>query len=286
MQAATRTANTLLEALPYIQMHAGTTIVVKLGGNAMVEPRAAQAVAQDVVLMERVGIRTIVVHGAGPKITETMEKQGLEAQFVEGLRVTDDATIEIAQMVLVGLTGKEIVAEIEALQAKAASICGLDGSCIRVRKAERSGADLGWVGEVVAVDPLLINTLAGSGHVVVISPIGVGPEGHAYNINADHAAGHIAAAVGAAKIVNLTNVAGLLGDPQDPESLISSLSLVEARQMLSSGAVSSGMIPKLEGCIIALEGGVQRAHLIDGTLSHSLLMELFTDTGIGTMIEP
>ena len=286
MQAATRTVNTLLEALPYIQMHAGTTIVVKLGGNALVDPRAAQAVAQDVVLMERVGIRAIVVHGAGPKITETMEKQGLEARFVDGLRVTDDATIEIAQMVLVGLTGKEIVSEIQALGVKAASICGLDGSCLRVRKAQRSGADLGWVGEVEAVDAGLINTLAASGHVVVVSPIGVGPEGHAYNINADHVAGHIAAAVAAAKIVNLTNVAGLLADPKDPESLISRLPLAEARRLLTDGAVTAGMIPKLEGCIIALEGGVQGAHLIDGTLPHSLLMELFTDTGVGTMIEP
>jgi acetylglutamate kinase len=278
-------AEVLIEALPYIRKFRGTTVVVKYGGAAMTDDVAKRSVCTDVALLHYVGLRPVVVHGGGPKISAMMTRLGLEPRFVEGLRVTDDATMEIAEMVLVGSIGQDLAAAIQSAGVSAVSISGRDGAtlgaCCMVGPA---GADLGHVGEVTEIRPKLINDLLDAGHIPVLSPIGMSETGEPLNINADLAAGSLAAALHAGKLVTLSDVPGLLRDRNDPSSLISELTLSEARRMLASDAVSSGMIPKLQSCITAVEGGVERAHMIDGSRLHSLLIELFSESGIGTMV--
>ncbi len=283
MKELQQRASTLVEALPYIQQWAGKTVVVKYGGAAMTEPALQRSVAQDLVLLRYVGINVVVVHGGGSQITQMMDKLGMEAQFVEGLRVTDAETMEIAQMVLVGSVNQRVVSLIHAAGGQAVGISGKDANMIVARK-KTAEVDLGFVGDVVSINPQVITTLAQSGYIVVASSIGTDAEGQSYNINADTVAGHLAAALQAVKLVVLTDVPGLLEDPDDPDSLINKLTASAAEKRLAARQVAAGMIPKLQSCVTAITGGVQRAHLIDGRLSHSLLMELFTDAGIGTMI--
>lgn len=284
MEQLKQTALTLIEALPYIQQWSGKTIVVKYGGNAMTDDALKRTVAQDLVLLHYVGIKVIVVHGGGPMISSMMDRLGLEARFVAGLRVTDQPTMEVAQMVLVGQVNQELVSLINAGGGKAVGLSGKDADLMRCEKIEHPEGDLGFVGKITEVDTSVLQTLTGAGHIVVVSSIGVGASGESYNVNADTVAGELAGALNAEKLVTLSDVRGILRDVDDETSIISKLSVAEARELMASDIISKGMIPKLESCIGALERGVRRVHMIDGRIPHSLLMELFTDEGIGTMV--
>ena len=285
MEQLKQTAQTLIEALPYIREWSGKTIVVKYGGNAMTDDALKHTVAEDLVLLHYVGIKVVVVHGGGPMISDMLDRLGLECTFVSGLRVTDEPTMEVAQMVLVGGVSQELVSLINAHGGKALGLSGKDASLIRCEKIDHPDGDLGFVGRITSIDCSVIDTLTADGYMVVISSIGVGPDGESYNINADTVAGEMAVALGAEKLVTLSDVPGILRDVDDEHSLIGKLTVPEGRELLEAGAVNKGMIPKLESCITAAHRGVHRAHLIDGTLPHAILMELFTDEGIGTMIE-
>ena len=282
MDVETR-AQILIEALPYIQRFSGSTIVVKHGGSAMSDPELRQDVAKDIVMMHFVGIRPIVVHGGGPRISAMMERLGLKPEFVRGLRVTSEQTMEVAQMVLVGSINKEIVTLINAEGGRAIGLSGKDANLIRAKKL-RAEADLGFVGEVESIEAGVLETLAGAGYIPVVAPIGIGPKGESYNINADHVAGELAVAMKADKLIDLTDVPGVLADPDDEESVISTLTLDEARELLDTEGIGEGMIPKVESAIWAVEAGVPRVHIIDGRIPHASLIEVFTDRGIGTMI--
>lgn len=279
-------AEVLIEALPYLRQFYGKTIVVKYGGNAMIDDTLKVQVMQDIALLHYVGIRPILVHGGGPEINAMMEKMSLESHFVGGLRVTDSATMEVVEMVLAGKTNKAIVSLLNQQGAKAVGLSGKDANLILACKMESPKGDLGFVGEVVTVNADFLNMLAEQGYVPVICSVAIGSDGASYNVNADHVAGHIASAVGAAKLVILTDVEGLYRDYKDKSTLINAMNIEEAEEMIATGAADRGMIPKLEACITALEGGVERAHLIDGRQPHSLLIEIFTNTGIGTMVRP
>jgi len=277
-------ASVLIEALPYLRALYGQTLVIKYGGNAMTDDGLKTQVMQDVALLHYVGIRPILIHGGGPEITGLMKRLGHEPAFVGGLRVTDEATMEIVEMALAGKTNKGIVALLNSQGARAVGLSGKDAGLLVARKMQSDAGDLGFVGEVTSVNPHLLKLLGDNGYVPVICSVAIGEAGETYNVNADHAAGAIAASVEAAKLIVLTDVEGLYADATDPASLISEMSPARAREMLASGAADKGMIPKLEACITALGGGVERAHLIDGRVPHALLIEVFTDAGIGTMI--
>jgi len=277
-------AETLIQALPYIQQHAGKTVVVKYGGNAMLDDALKAAVMQDIVLMHTVGIKPILVHGGGPEISEAMQRMGKTPHFVGGLRVTDAETMEIVEMVLTGKTNKGIVSHLSRQGALAVGLSGKDGNLI-VAERETTKGDIGFVGRVVAVNPALIHTLTAAGYIPVISSVAIGHDGMSYNVNADTVAGELAAALGASKLVMMTDVEGIYQDFADKSSLISQMTMKDARQLLTDGIAERGMIPKLEACVTALAGGVPRAHIIDGRLPHALLIEMFTDEGIGTMIQ-
>jgi acetylglutamate kinase len=281
-----RTAATLAEALPYIQKYYGQTIVVKYGGRCMVDPALRRTMAQDIVLMRYVGMRIVVVHGGGPQVTDVMKRMGKEAVFAHGLRVTDAETMEIAEMVLAGQINKEVVNEIAQAGGHAVGISGKDAKLIIARKMEpQGGVDLGFVGEVAQINPDVIHCLAEGKMTTVVATIAADEQGQTYNLNADHVAGALAAELKAVKLITLTDVPGIMRDPADPATLISRLSLAEARELLSADFVSEGMMPKIESCITAVAGGVPRAHIVDGRVPHSPLIEVFTDAGIGTMIE-
>jgi len=277
-------ADILVQALPYIQKYQGRTFVIKYGGSAMVDDELRRMVMQDIVLMRFVGMKPILVHGGGPEITEVMKKIGKEPTFVGGLRVTDAETMEIVEMVLAGKTNKGIVSVINNLGGRAVGLSGKDANLIRAERAV-SEVDLGYVGQVARIDPSILETLAQAGYIPVISSVAVGPNGESLNVNADHTAGALAAAVRAEKLIVMTDVKGVYDDVRRPETLRSVLTAAEAQEMIKQGKVERGMIPKVEACITALAGGVARAHIIDGTQPHALLMEIFTDKGIGTMIE-
>lgn len=285
MEQLRQSAQTLIEALPYIRQWSGKTVVVKYGGNAMTDDALKRSVAEDLVLLHYVGIKVVAVHGGGPAINSMMERLGLESRFVAGLRVTDAPTMEVAQMVLVGQINQELVSLVNACGGKAVGLSGKDANLIRCRKIEHPAGDLGFVGDIVSMDCSVIDTLTDAGYIVVISSIGVGDEGESYNINADTVAGDLAGALKAEKLVTLSDVRGIFRDIKDESSLLSKLSLDEARELMKSDIISKGMIPKLQSCISALEKGVSRAHMIDGRVPHAILMELFTDQGIGTMLE-
>lgn len=278
-------AETLVEALPYIQRWTGTTMVVKYGGAAMVSAEHKRYVAQDLVLMQLVGIKPVVVHGGGARISELMQQLGKEPVFVEGQRVTDAETMEIAQMVLVGVISQDLVTEVYRAGGRAVSVSGKDGRTLLAHKRSSSNVDLGQVGDIEQVNPDLLLSLTDAGYLAVVSSIGTGRDGMSYNINADVAAGALAASLGAEKLIVLSDVPGLLADPEDEDSLVTSMTLDEAQRKLSGGEISGGMKPKLGACVTALEAGVRRAHMLDGRLPHAILMELFTDHGVGTMIE-
>ncbi|HHY19421.1 MAG TPA: acetylglutamate kinase [Firmicutes bacterium] len=276
--------NLLIEALPYIKALSGKTIVVKYGGHAMESPEIKKAVILDLILLKYVGMNPVVVHGGGPEISSFLKMLEIESQYHKGLRVTDRKTMEIVQMVLVGKVNQEIVKMINHHGGKAIGLSGIDGNTIVARKKLVEGVDLGFVGQVEKVNTEPVLSLVNSSYIPVLSPIGVGFDGESYNINADEVAGEVAAALKAEKLIVLTNVEGIFLDPQKPETLITALQGTKAKRMIENGVISSGMIPKVEACIKALEGGVNRTHIIDGRQPHSMLLEIFTDAGIGTMV--
>lgn len=279
-------AATLIEALPYLKRFQHQTLVLKYGGHAMTEPSLQQAVMEDLVLLGLVGIRCLVVHGGGPEISNLLARVGKQSSFVEGLRVTDEETVELAEMALVGKVSKQIVQYLNQHGGRGIGLSGKDGGFMTARKLERAGPDLGLVGTVEAIDPTLLDLLTRNGYTPVISSIAPAADGTTYNINADHVAGRIAVAVGAAKLIMLTDIRGVMTDVNDESSLVPVLSTTEARRLKASGAISAGMAPKIDACLDAVDHGVERAHIIDGRIPHALLMELFTDQGIGTMIVP
>ena len=275
-------ARTLVEALPYIKRYAGKVVVVKYGGNAMTNPDALRSFTGDIVLMHYVGMHPVVVHGGGPQISALMQRLDQEPRFVDGYRVTGAEELDVVRMVL-QKTNKELVSAINAHGDLAVGVSGEDANFIGARRME-TPADLGFVGEIERVDPRVIESALGAGFIPVVAPMGIGRDGQAYNINADHAAGAIAAALHATKLVFLTDVEGLYEDFGDSGSLLSKVTASDLDRLLGSGALSAGMIPKIRGCLDALKGGVQRAHILDGRVEHALLLEIFTDTGVGTMV--
>jgi acetylglutamate kinase len=280
----TRDVGTLLEALPYIREFHGKTIVIKYGGAAMEDPALREEFARDVVLLKYVGLNPIVVHGGGPEITAYMERLGMPVEFVGGLRVSSAETVEVAKMVLVGKVNKDIVLRLNRHGQPAVGLCGDDGLLFRVsRQAGPGGEDVGFVGQIDRVDVDVLNHIA-QDYIPVVASIGADREGASYNVNADEAAGAVARAMGAYKVMFLTDVDGWLRDPADPDSVISEAGADEVEAALDG--IAGGMRPKLKACLDAIYGGVTFAHIVDGRVPHSLLLELFTDAGIGTKIRP
>lgn len=281
-QAEANRVEILSEALPYIQKFAGRTVVVKYGGAAMKDSSLKDKVIRDIVFLSCVGLRPILVHGGGPEINSWLDKLGIEAQFKNGLRVTDAPTMDVVEMVLVGRVNKEIVSLINQAGGMAVGLCGKDGHLITARPQGDEG--IGFVGEVSNVNIKILETLASNGYIPVVSSVAADDNGQAYNINADTVAGEIAAALGAEKLILLTDTRGILTDYKDPSTLIPKVDIPEARQLINDGIVSGGMIPKVTCCVRSLAQGVKAAHIIDGRIPHALLLEIFTDVGIGTMI--
>tara|TARA_Y100000746_G_scaffold59364_2_gene48113 strand:+ start:584 stop:1468 length:885 start_codon:yes stop_codon:yes gene_type:complete len=278
-----RRAAVLVETLPYIQHFSGETVVVKLGGNAMVDDELASQFAQDIVLMQSVGIKPVVVHGGAPQIGSMLDRLGMDSQFVDGLRVTDSDTLDVARMVLVGKVNRDIVSSINIHGPLAVGISGEDAGLITATSRHE---DLGFVGEIQAVNPTIINGLLKEGHIPVVSSIGADDKGQAYNINADTVASSLAAALEAKRILYLTDIEGLRADMEDPESHISEITSSDLQNLIDNGTISGGMIPKAQACLEAVQAGVGSAHMVDGRISHVILLELFTDSGIGTMVLP
>lgn len=283
MITACEKAAILVEALPYIKEFYGKTVVVKYGGSAMTNCHLKKAVMEDIVLMKYVGMHPILVHGGGPDITDMLKRVGIETRFVDGLRVTDQATMEIVEMVLVGRVNQEIVAGLNDSGGRAVGLSGKDGRLIRARPMPGK-EHLGYVGEVKDINTELIETITEKGYIPVISPVGIGDDLQSYNINADHVAGAVATAMGADKLVLLTDVPGILADKDDPSNRISRIRVSEVDSYIDCGIISGGMIPKVECCVHALRGGVNRTHIIDGRIPHSILLEIFTNEGIGSMV--
>ena len=285
-------AEILVDALPYIQEFSGTTVVIKYGGNAMVSDVLKENVMRDVALMKYVGIRPVIVHGGGPEITEFLKKVGKESSFVAGLRVTDEETVEIAEMVLDGKINSEIVNLLNQRGVRAVGLSGKDAGLIRARKKmatvyENDAArevDIGYVGAVENIDVSVIEDLLDHDYVPVIAPIGVGADGESYNINADYVAAEIAGALAAEKLLLLTDIEGIYKDFNDKSSFLSTIHLQEARDYIRDGIISGGMIPKVEACLTALERGAAKTHIIDGRLPHAIILEIFTSTGVGTQV--
>ena len=280
-----RTARTLTDALPYMQKYAGKRFVIKFGGHAMVDPELSRVFAEDIALLRQVGILPIVVHGGGPQISTMLKRLGIESRFIDGLRVTDAATVEVVEMILTGSINKQIVAAINAEGGRAIGLSGKDDNLLLAKPAEmvKDGqrVDLGFVGEPDKVNPRIIEYLEDAGIVPVIAPVGFGPDGKTYNINADTAAGAIAGAVGAARLLALTDVEGVL-DKQG--TLIPELTASQVRALAADGTISGGMIPKLETCLMAVERGVEAAVILDGRVPHAMLLEIFTPQGVGTLV--
>lgn len=279
-------ARILTEALPYIRRWAGATVVVKVGGEALEEDDALDSLVTDIVLMRFVGMSPILVHGGGPQISDVMRRLGKAPAFVSGLRVTDAETMEIVKMVLLGVVNKRVVAAMSRHGGQAVGISGEDGGLLTARRVRGPGGEeLGFVGEVERVDPAILEGLVAGEFIPVIAPIAAGPDG-SYNVNADRAAGALAGALGAQKIVFLTNVPGLYRDLGDEGSLISETTADQLEKLLDSGSLSQGMIPKIESVLDAMRAGVPQAHILDGRVPHALLLEVFTDEGVGTMVLP
>ena len=276
-------AAVLVEALPYIQKFNRKVIVVKYGGSAMVDEQLKKSVISDVTLLKLVGFKPIIVHGGGKEISKWVGKVGKEAQFINGLRVTDEETMEIAEMVL-GRVNKSLVTMVEELGVKAVGISGKDGGLLEVKKKYADGKDIGYVGEITDVDPNILYDLMEKDFLPIICPVGLDDEFNTYNINADDAACAIARAVGANKLAFLTDIEGLYRDFEDKSSLISEIKVKEAKELIAGGTIGGGMLPKLSNCIDAIESGVSRVHIIDGRIPHSILMEIFSDRGVGTAI--
>lgn len=285
METFIQKASILTEALPYIRSLRGKTIVLKYGGNAMVDQAVIDTIFQDITLLKYVGVNPVIVHGGGPEINKTLDLLNIESSFVDGLRVTDNATMDVVQMVLMGKINKDIVSRLGTFGTRAIGLCGKDGMLIEAEKMlSASGVDLGCVGQITHINTKLLEILTQDEYIPVIAPIGVGLHGESYNINADTVAGEIAASLKAEKLIFLTDIDGVRRDPKDPESLISAISIAEINELIASGVIDGGMIPKVQGCIKAVQKGVSRAHILDGRIPHPILLEIFTDKGIGTMV--
>lgn len=275
-------ASVLIKALPYIQKYAGQTIVVKYGGNAMISPSLKSAVMSDIVLLQLVGVNVVLVHGGGPEINQMLNKVGKESEFINGLRVTDQETIDIVQMVLAGKVNKGLVQALEKNGGKAIGLCGLDGKMLVAEKLI-TGQDLGFVGEITHVNEEVIENSINNGYIPIISTVAGGYNGEVFNINADIAAAQIASKLKACKLVLMTDIKGLLRDKDDEETLIPVVNVSDVPSLKREGIISGGMIPKIECCVEAVRQGVKRAHIIDGRIEHSILIEMFSDDGVGTM---
>lgn len=276
-------ANALVEALPYLQEYNDKVVVVKYGGNAMTNETLKQAVMQDIVLLSLVGIKVVLVHGGGPEINAMLKKINKHSEFVNGLRYTDEETIDIVQMVLAGKVNKDLVQLLQRAGGKAMGLCGLDGDLI---KAKQLNPDLGFVGDITEIDPDPINTALNNGYIPVVSTVASGKNGEVFNINADTAAARIAAEMGAANLILLTDIKGLLEDKDDDSTLIRVVGVSEVPYLKNQGIISGGMIPKIDCCVEAVRRGVKKTNIIDGRIPHSILIELLTDIGAGTMIIP
>jgi acetylglutamate kinase len=283
MEIPTETRATVLtQALPYIQKYHGKIIVIKYGGNAMLSEELKQAVMGDLTLLAQIGVRVVLVHGGGPEISELMAKTGKEPVFADGLRVTDKETVELVQMALAGKVNKGLVNRIHCCGGKAIGLCGIDGHMILAKVRDPK---LGFVGEITDVNPQAILDVLDAGYIPVVSTIGCDEQGNVYNINADTAAEHIAGALGAQSLIMMTDTAGILRDPEDPDSLVSELTVSQAVQLIREGVISGGMIPKTHCCINAIRRGVERVFIIDGRTAHAILIEVLTNEGIGTMFK-
>lgn len=276
-------AKVLIQAMPYIKKLTGETIVVKYGGNAMINEKLKSAVMNDLVLMQLVGINVVLVHGGGPEINAMLDAVGKKSRFENGMRVTDRETIDIVQMVLAGKVNKNLVQLLESHGGKALGLCGLDGRLLMADKLVNGAADLGFVGEIREVDPSPIQMAIKDGYLPIVATVAGGYDGNVYNINADLAAAQIAAKLGAKKLILMTDIRGLLKDVSDPETLIPVVNVSEVPMLKRDGIIKGGMIPKIDCCVEAVRNGVNRAHIIDGTIEHSIILELFSDEGIGTM---
>lgn len=286
-------AEVLVEALPYMRAYTGKYFVVKYGGQAMVNPDLMESVIVDLILLKFIGVKPILVHGGGKEVNEVMLRLGKEPQFVDGLRVTDDETMEIVEMVLMGKVNQHLVSLFNRQGGKAVGLSGRDAELIQARrkegplmegKTDGSRADLGRVGEIFQVNPAIVHTISDNGYIPVISSIGAGFNGESLNINADHVAGELAVALKAEKLIILTDVEGIYQEQDQTREFISSITRRKIRDLIVKRNIKGGMIPKVESCLMALDGGVRRTHIIDGRVSHSLLLEIFTDAGIGTMV--
>jgi acetylglutamate kinase len=292
MMTTVEKAGVLVEILPYIQKFTGKTFVIKYGGNAMLNADLKNSVIQDIALMKYIGLRPVVVHGGGPEITALLKQMGKQSSFVSGLRVTDEETMAAAEMVLAGKINTELVAMLNTHGARAVGLNGKDAGLIKARKhlatvyeeGQAREVDIGFVGDVAEVKPDILWTLLNNDYIPVIAPVGAGAAGESYNINADYVAGEIAGALRAEKLILLTDVEGIYRDYHDKSTFVSTLGFADAKRMIREGSIDGGMIPKVEACIRALSGGADKAHIIDGRQSHSLLLEIFTDTGIGTEV--
>lgn len=275
-------AEVLAQALPYIRRYTGRIVVVKYGGNAMVNPDLKQQVMDDVVLLWLIGVKVVLVHGGGPEISSMMDRLGKKPEFVDGLRVTDKETVDIVQMVLAGKVNKTLVTMLEKRGGKAIGLCGMDGNLI---EAKMKNEKLGFVGDVTKINIAPVCDILEKGYIPVISTLGCDAEGNAYNINADTAAAHIAGALGSERFILMTDIAGILRDKDDPSTLIPEISIPEARKLKEEGIISSGMIPKVQCCVTAIEAGVKNVVIMDGRVPHSILMELLTNEGAGTLVK-
>jgi acetylglutamate kinase len=285
MDTLIQKAGILTEALPYIQKLSGKTIVIKYGGSAMINDELSRTIMQDITLLKYVGVNPIVVHGGGPEITKMLAALNIPTGFHKGLRITTKEAMEVVQMVLTGKINKDIVSQLNSLGGKAIGLCGKDANIIEVEAMEPvDGVDLGYVGKIKNINCRVLEILAKDEYIPVVAPIGVGPDSESYNINADTVAGELAAALKAEKLIFLTDIDGIRLDPKDPESIISVITIDEVYELIRKGIIDGGMVPKVEGCIKGIEQGVNRTHIINGTIPHPILLEIFTDKGIGTMV--
>jgi acetylglutamate kinase len=285
MEDLIKKANVLVEALPYIRRFRDKTIVIKYGGSAMVNDEIKASVLEDITLLKYVGVNPVIVHGGGPVINEVLDRFEIESDFYKGLRITTKEIMEIVEMVLVGKVNKEVVSLANKFGSKAVGLSGKDGNLIEAEDyALGDGVDLGYVGQVKRINSEVLDNLIEDGFLPIVAPIGAGSQGESYNINADLVAGQLAAALDADKLILLTNVEGILAEENDENSLISSLTISEAKEMMAKERIAGGMLPKVNSCINALKEGVRRTHILDGRVPHALLLEIFTDKGIGTMV--
>ena len=278
-------AEVLIEAIPYIRRFAGSTVVVKYGGSAMVDEKLKRSVIQDIAMLKYIGLKPVVVHGGGKEITSLLERLGKQSQFLDGLRVTDEETAKVAEMVLSGSIGKALVDELQQVGISSVGISGKDGrSLLCSKKLDEKGRDLGFVGQIDSVDTTLLETLLASNFVPVVSPVGVDAAGNTYNINADYAASAVAGSLSAQKLIFLTDVEGILKDKDDPSSILRTLTEQEALGYIADGTIKGGMIPKVQCCLDGLDKGVESVHVLDGRVPHAILLEIFTTKGVGTMV--